>query len=60
MDILRYLLALPSEEFPLREGLHIIEWLFYRVAPNNLLAELWKDELFYPCFAEQRPFPAAP
>jgi hypothetical protein len=43
MDILRYLLALPVEEFPMREGTYVIEWLFYRVAPNNLLAELWKD-----------------
>lgn len=38
----------------------ILEWLFYRVCSNNILFEMWKDELFFSCFADPCPFPAAP
>lgn len=60
LDILRYVLCLASEELPIKECMYILEWLFYRVCSNNLLCELWKDELFFPCFAEPCPFPNAP
>lgn len=59
-DILRYLLALPPEELTINQSLYIFEELFYRVCTNSILFEMLKDELFFSCFADPCPFPAAP
>lgn len=37
MDILRYILALPPDDIPIKVCLDILEWLFYRVCSNNVL-----------------------
>jgi hypothetical protein len=37
MDILRYILALPVEELPMKDCLTLLEWLFYRICSNNIL-----------------------
>lgn len=49
IDILRYVLAQP-QEFPSKQGIFLLEWLFFRSCSNNVLFELWKSELFHPCF----------
>jgi hypothetical protein len=45
---------------PGKQGIYLLEWLFYRSCSNNILFEFWKSELFHPCFCDPCPYPAAP
>ena len=60
LDLLRYMLSLPSQSTPLQTVMHVLDWLLHRASKHHVFLEQFKQELFYPCFLTQSPFPFAP